>query len=304
MERNRNIRIAVEESIRFLESNKAWDPERCKVSREKWDGAWWHMATLYEMGEVKQIPETAIERAKYWLEAQTWPVFVISDNDHPISETDKLKMDCCHCELAVYYMILMAYGCDLDKELPWIREWFLKHQLSDGGLNCDPEAYTHSNKSSIVSTLPPLEAILWYTNREFTSQEADFLDQGARYLIEHRLVCSKQNGNVIDMEWLKPCFPRFFEYDILRGMSFLVEWSRRRNNPLPVDLLNEGMQRLHSFIEPEGLRIGRQVFDPQGPWGGHTFSLLKVVSGIGEVSPYLTRKLAGIIGQLEHASIE
>ena len=138
----------------------------------------------------------------------------------------------------------------------------------------------------------------------FTEQEAVFLDQGARYLIEHRLVCSKENGHIIDMEWLKPCFPRFFEYDILRGMSFLAEWSRRRNKPLPAGLLNEGIQRLNSFIEAAGLRIGRQVFDPQGPWGGHTFALLEEVSGIGDVSPYLTRQLAGIIGQLEHVTNE
>ncbi|MGF7047662.1 hypothetical protein J2T13_002167 [Paenibacillus sp. DS2015] len=301
---NQNIRYAIEESIRFLESTPDLAMDRCGDSRRKWDGAWWHMAVLFEMGEVKQIPKSAIARAKYWLEFLTWPTFIISTDDHPISEVDKMKMDCCHCELAVYYMILMAYGCDLDNDLPWIREWFLKHQLSDGGLNCDPEAYTQSNKSSIVSTLPPLEAILWYTNREFTVQEAVFLDQGARYLIEHRLVCSKQNGHIIDMEWLKPCFPRFFEYDILRGMSFLAEWSRRRNKPLPVDLLGEGMQRLHSYLETGGLRIGRQVFDPQGPWGGHTFALLEAVSGVGDVSPYLTRQCSGVVRQLEHVSNE
>ncbi|KAA0966406.1 hypothetical protein FQ087_09295 [Sporosarcina sp. ANT_H38] len=304
METNESIRNAIEGSIQFLESNPDFYMGHCQDSRRKWNGAWWHMATLYEMGEVKQIPESAIARAKYLLEAQTWPTFIIYADDHPISEIDRMKMDCCHCELAVYYMILMDYGCDLDKELPWIREWFLKHQLSDGGLNCEPTAYIHSNKSSIVSTLPPLEAILWYTNHEFTPQEAVFLDQGARYLMEHRLVCSKQNGNIIDMEWLKPCFPRFFEYDILRGMSFLAEWSRRRNKPLPVDLLNEGIQRLNSHIEATGLRIGRQVFDPQGPWGGHTFELLEAVSGIDDVSPYLTRQWASIIGQLEHGSHE
>lgn len=304
MENNHNIPYAIEESIRYLECDTNWDMDRCESSRSKWDGTWWHMAVLYEMGEVKQIPESAIVRAKNLLEAHTWPVFVISLEDHPTSESDKMKMDCCHCELAVYYMILMAYGCDLDKELPWMREWFLQHQLSDGGLNCEPEAYTYSNKSSIVSTLPPLEAILWNTNREFTEQEAIFLDQGARYLIEHRLVCSKQHGHIIDMEWLKPCFPRFFEYDILRGMSFLAEWSRRRNKPLPTDLLNEGMLLLDSYIEAGSLRIGRQVFDAQGPWGGHTFELLEAVSRIGDVSPYLTKQLAGIIVQLEHASKE
>lgn len=299
METNQSLRIAIQKSVQFLESASNMELDRCEHSREKWDGTWWHMAVLYEMGEVKQIPESAIARAKYLLQAQTWPIFVIYPEDHPISESDKRKMDCCHCELAIYYMILMAYGCDVDKEIPWIRKWFLQHQQSDGGLNCDPEAYIHSNKSSIVSTLPPLEAILWYTNRDFTEQEAIFLDEGARYLIEHRLVCSKQTGHIIDAEWLKPCFPRFFEYDILRGMSFLAEWSRRRDKPLPIDLLQEGVQLLDSYIEAGTLRIGRQVSDPQGPWGGNTFDLLEAVSVIGDVSPYLTKKLTSIVEELK-----
>lgn len=299
METNQSLRVAIQKSVQFLESAPNMDIDRCEDSREKWDGAWWHMAVLYEMGEVKQIPESAIARAKYLLQAQTWTIFMIYPEDRPISKSDKMKMDCCHCELAVYYMILMAYGCDLDKEMPWIRKWFLQHQQSDGGLNCDPEAYIHSNKSSIVSTLPPLEAILWYTNRDFTEQEAIFLDEGARYLIEHRLVCSKQTGHIIDAEWLKPCFPRFFEYDILRGMSFLAEWSRRRDKPLPVDLLQDGVQLLDSYIEAGFLRIGRQVSDPQGPWGGNTFDLLEEVSVIGDVSPYLTKQLTSIVEELK-----
>lgn len=298
MENNQAIRLAIEESIQFLEFAPHFTMAHGEYTRTKWDGAWWHMAALYEMGEVKRIPQSAIERAIHLLKTQVWPTFIISADDHPTSESDKMKLDCCHCELAVFYMILMAYGCDLDKELPWIREWLLKHQLPDGGLNCDPDAYTHSKKSSIVSTLPPLEAILWHTDREFTEQEAVFLDEGARYLIEHRLVCSKQNGNVIDTDWLKPCFPRFFEYDILRGMSFLAEWSLRRNKLLPVGLIHEGLERLNTSMAAEGLRIGRQVFDPQGPWGGQTFSLLEATAGIGVVSPYLTKQLDRVIQRL------
>lgn len=298
MENNQTIRLAIEESIQFLEFEPHFTMVHGEYTRRKWDGAWWHMAVLYEMGEVKRIPQSAIERAIHLLKTQVWPTFIISADDHPTIESDKMKLDCCHCELAVFYMILMAYGYDLDKELPWIREWLLKHQLPDGGLNCDPDAYTHSKKSSIVSTLPPLEAILWHTDREFTEQEAVFLDEGARYLIEHRLVCSKQNGNVIDTDWLKPCFPRFFEYDILRGMSFLAEWSRRRNKLLPVGLIHEGLERLNTSMAAEGLRIGRQVFDPQGPWGGQTFSLLEATAGIGVVSPYLTKQLDRVIERL------
>lgn len=302
METNQRIQDAIEDSIRFLESNPDFNIEHCEYGRRKWNGAWWHMATLYEMGEVKRIPASAIARAKHLLEAYTWRTFVIYPGDYPASESDRMKMDCCHCELAVYYMILMAYGCDLDKELPWIREWFLKHQLSDGGLNCEPTAYTHSQKSSIVSTLPPLEAILRYTKRPFTEQESVFLDEGARYLIEHRLVCSTESGHIINKEWLNPVFPRFFEYDILRGMSFLVEWSKRRNKPLPVSIINEGLELLNSHIEEGCLRIGRQVFDPQGPWGGLTFPLLEEVARVGNVSPYLTKQLAVITGQLERVT--
>lgn len=301
VETDKMIQHAIEDSIKFLESYPDLAIERIGNSRRKWDGLWWHMAALYEMGEVKQIPESAITKAKFILEAQTWPIFIKSADDHPTTEIDKKKMDCCHCELAVFYMILMDYGCDLDKDLLWIREWFLKHQLSDGGLNCEPDAYTHSNKSSIISTLPPLEAILWHTKREFTEKEAFFLDEGARYLIEHRLVRSKQTGDIIDKEWLKPCFPRFFEYDILRGMSYLVEWSRRRKKPLPTDLLREGMQLLEGHVEATGIKIGRKVFDPKGPWGGHTFALLEAVSEIGHVSPYLTKHFNGIRSELNQA---
>lgn len=300
---NQTVRLAIEESIQFLESTSQWVTAHGEHTREKWDGAWWHMSVLYEMGEVSQIPESVIAKAKHLLETQVWQTFVISVDDQPTTESDKMKLDCCHCELAVFYKILMAYGYDLDRDLPWIREWLLKHQLPDGGLNCEPEAYTGSRKSSIVSTLPPLEAILWHTDREYTEQEAAFLDEGARYLMEHRLVCSKQTGSVIDTEWLKPCFPRFFEYDILRGMSFLAEWARRRNKALPVGLLVEGLERLNSSMTAEGLRIGRQVFDPQGPWGGLTFPLLEAVSGIGDVSPYLNRQLDRILEQMgpQHA---
>lgn len=303
MGKNQTILLAIEDSIRFLDSSPNLEVSG-EYSRHKWNGAWWHMAALYEMGEVKKIPESAIVQAKYLLETQVWQTFIISPNDHPTSERDKIKMDCCHCELAVYYMILKAYGCDLDKELPWIREWLLKYQLPDGGLNCDPDAYLHSHKSSIISTLPPLEAILWHTNRDFTEQEAVFLDEGARYLIEHRLVCSKHDGSIINTEWLKPCFPRFFEYDILRGMSFLAEWSRRRNKALPGKLLIEGLERLKPFIEAGSVRIGRQVFDPQGPWAGDTFPLLEALARIGDVSPYLTRLLDRIIGRMSEHSYD
>ncbi|WP_246132161.1 hypothetical protein [Paenibacillus hemerocallicola] len=290
---------AIEQSIQYLSSDNELVGVGGGRSRRKWDGAWWHMAALYEIGEARQIPEAAVAKALGLLKNSTWPRFVITREDSPIQEADKAKMDCCHCELAVYYMVLAASGCDVDGEIPWIRRWLMKHQLPDGGLNCEPSAYLNSRKSSLVSTLPPLEAILLHTNREFTPEEASFVDEGARFLIEHRLVCSKQDGSLLNTEWLKPCFPRFFEYDILRGMHYLAQWSRIRNKPLPVQVLKEGLDRLGGYIGEEGVRIGRQVFDRNGPWGGKTFDLLEAIAVIGTEPPWLKAQLNAVVTELE-----
>ena len=284
----------MESSLALLASEEVF-PIPDQMSRRKWDGPWWHMATLCEMGESRRIPLSAAEGALELLKRGAWPRFVLTEEEAPRSEADRAKMDCCHCELGVFYMILSACGCEVDVELPWIRAWFLEHQLPDGGLNCEPSAYGGSRKSSVVSTLPPLEAVLFFTRREYTAAEAAFLDEGARYLIEHRLVCSKEDGTVINEEWLKPFFPRFFEYDILRGMYFLAEWSRRRRKGLPGDLIGEGLHRMGGYTGKSGVVIGRHVNDESGGWNGSSFPLLQSVSEVGKESPYLTRQLNAVV---------
>ena len=259
------------------------------------------MALLCEMGEAKRIPRSAVGKALEQLKFGAWPRFVITREDAPRTAADRKKMDCCHCELGVFYMILSTCGCDVDAELPWIRPWFLRHQLTDGGLNCDPGAYLKSGKSSLVSTLPPLEAVLHFTKGDYTEAEARFLDAGAQYLIEHRLVCSKSDGRVINEEWLKPFFPRYFEYDILRGLSYLVDWSKRREKLLPVKVIKEGLDRLESYLTDSGIVIGRRVNDKNGDWRGRAFPLMKAVSEVGSTSPYLTKQIDAVFAALRSA---
>ena len=285
---------AIDLTISVLESDDIF-PVPDRKSRMKWNGPWWHMAALCEMGTSGHIPESAHIKALNLLKHGAWPRFVLEPADAPQTDSDRARMDCCHCELGVFYMTLASCGCDVDAELPWIREWFLRHQLPDGGLNCSPSAYRGSRKSSIVSTLPPLEAVLFFTNRKYTVAEQRFLDEGARYLIEHRLVCPKGGGNVINEAWLKPLFPRFFEYDILRGMYFLVEWSGRSGRPLPVEVIRNGLDVLRSHIGPDGVAIGRRVNDRTGGWQGPTFPLMDSVGTVGTVSPYLSRQLNAVL---------
>ena len=152
-----------------------------------------------------------------------------------------------------------------------------------------------------MSPLCPLEAVLHFTKRDYTNAEARFLDAGTQYLIEHCLVCSKSNGSVINEEWLKPFFPRYFGYDILRGLSYLVEWSRRREQPLPSEIIEEGLDRLENYITDSGIVIGRRVNDKNGDWRGRAFPLMKAVSEVGRTSPYLTRQIDAVFGALRSA---
>ena len=298
MELDEGLEEAIEASIAFLEEDDQLSAVGGGKSRRKWSGPWWHMATLFEMGEARWIPEAAIEAAFELLKDGTWERFAIDCEDAPQSEVECSKMDCCHCELAVFYMILRDWGLNLDVEIPWIREWFLKHQLPDGGLNCDPDANRDSLKSSIVSTLPPLEAILLYTDREYSEDEKRFLDEGARYLIEHGLCRSKGGGRILNEDWLKPSFPRFFEYDILRGMRFLVEWSKRREQPLPREVLLEGLELLGPYVGGKEVMVGSRVFGESGRWESDSFELLEMIGGEGQVSPWLTMEYREILKSL------
>lgn len=45
------------------------------------------------------------------------------------------------------------------------------------------------------------------------------LERGFRYLMAHRLARSIRTGEVIGPHWLTPIWPRFYEYDLLRGTA-------------------------------------------------------------------------------------
>lgn len=273
-------------SIDFLNScstkGSVWGNE----SRLKWTGAWWHMAVLVEMGLMDRVPQSALVCALEQLKVNTVPYFIYQELEY---EGD--KMTCCHCELATFAIILDACGIDVDTELPWIRSWLLKAQLPDGGLNCESEAYAHSHKSSLVSTLPPLEFVLHHTHRPFTPEEVQFLASGASYLVEHRLVRSIRTREILNSSWLKPCFPRFFEYDILRGLHFLAAWSQNFGTLIPSELIAESVELMRPYIKSGTVSIGRLVYGVEYDWPEPTFELLDSVSKLGRVSPYLTEQL-------------
>lgn len=203
----------------------------------KWDGPWWRMLLLYEMGLASRFPRACVKTLTRTVDRHCLHFFPARIEDLPPG-ADPIRNVACHCQLGTVYQVLSACGVDVDRELPWIRPWFLKYQLPDGGLNCDESAYTKAQPhSSFVSTLPPLEAVLFCTRRPFADDEIRFLDRGAEYLIRRNLCRSISRGTLIDAAWLRPAFPRFYFYDVLRGLRFLRRWAERLGRTLPQNLL-------------------------------------------------------------------
>ena len=232
--------LSSEQALRSIAQDPYWP---------KWDSPWWHMMLLWELGLVKKIPDVAIRGMIQALNTHYERFLPIRIEEIPVGR-DKIRHFPCHCGLGTIYQVLFAYGVDVDSELPWIRPWLLKYQLPDGGLNCDESAYVGSKKSSIVSTLPPLEAVLFCTSRPLSDEESAFLDRGAQYLVAHKLFRSA-NGErkVINTDWLKLCFPRFYEYDVLRGLTFLIRWSQVRCKPIPLEAISEVLDMLHDRFQ-------------------------------------------------------
>ena len=183
-----------------------------------------------------------------------------------------------------------------------MRQWFLRYQLPDGGLNCDEKAYTKPvPKSSIVTTLPCLEAVLFCRNRELTREETAFLDKGAAYLLRHKLFRKASSGEIIDKDWLEVRFPRFYKYDFLRGFYFLAKWRQQSGFIIPDELADEVEELVLRQMTAEGLVLRRyNLFDKRSynhgadgvwAWGeASEFNLMKANSFDGCVCYPLTRK--------------
>ena len=166
--------------------------------------------------------------------------------------------------------------------------------LPDGGWNCDEGAYLRSSQhSSFVSTLVVLEALLYTASRQAPLSEAEerIIDEGARYLLERRLMYSiSRPGAVANESWKVPIFPRFYEYDVLRAYEWLVAWSRWRK----CDLLRELQVDMIGYLQPLQVRdftattltaTNRTLMTGDNEWEygalSSSFPLLEVARNLG-----------------------
>jgi len=246
-----DVESQAEQAISYLSSQEAFESVGIDPYWPKWNSPWWQMLLLHEMGLVAQIPKEIVERMIDALNEHYLKFFPFTEEELPAGR-DVFSDVPCHCQLGTMHRLLTDYGVTVGTRLSWIKPWYLRYQLPDGGLNCDEAAYTrHLAKSSVVSTLPPMEAMLNDNSENLTCDEIAFLDRGADYLIEKRLFRKTSNCEPIDRDWLKLCFPRFYHYDCLRGLSLLLNWSHKLKRPVPLSAIKETVHHIDANF-PDG----------------------------------------------------
>jgi hypothetical protein len=295
-----------------IESEDSLESVRTDPYWPKWNSPWWKMTLLHEMGLDHMIPRITAEALLKKIDAQYLHFFPTREEELP-DGCDPIRHIICHCALGIIYGMFSGMGMDVDSLLPWAREWFVKYQMPDGGYNCDEGAYLREKpRSSFLSSIPPLETLLLKTGGNHTPGERDTLDRGARYFIDRKLCRSISKGmSVIKRSWFHTAFPRYYKYDILRGLTFVTCWAEAMKKTLPVDSIAEALAVLNSQLDSEGrMAPGRNTLMEEGTClmlgGGkwefvndaRMFDLLEEVSRIGQPSIFLTREWYGCITRL------
>ncbi len=303
-----NYTPQIEESIRFLSSTEALKLIEADPYWPKWNSPWWHMLLLYEMGDVKRIPPTIVHAFVDALNKIPLKIFPILPSDLP-EGVDPYRGTPCHCQLGTVYQVLASLGLNVDQELPWIRPWLLRYQMPDGGLNCDNEAYLVKDEvpSSMVGTISAFEAILLYTSRAWTVEETAFLTRAANFLMARKLMLGSPTiHNASERKsaenWMKLCFPRFYFYDVLRGLNALLIWAEKTNQIIDPDSIRDVVNLISKKFPDGQIFIERQSYEgvntilqsKSGEWTrgqpSTFFPLLASVSKTGEVSPFLSKQ--------------
>ena len=300
----------IDASVGFLASDDAINAIKLDPYWPKWSSPWWQMLLLFEMGMADRIPNSAVEAMCDLMNTHYLKIFPFKAEQIP-EGTDPYRHIACHCALGTMTQVLTACGVNIEQRLPWIFPWYLKYQLSDGGLNCDEAAYAKKDgKGSVISTVTVLESILNCPRRELSIEEMEFADRCADYLIRRKIYLSSKTGQLIDESWGLLCFPRFYQFDALRGLSVLINWSKLRKKELPSIAIVDVVRKIHESFPDGKIKIGRNAWkglptrfydEQKKEWkraDSSSFLLLDSVSAEGKCSPFLTQSWQSAVAGL------
>ncbi len=182
------------------------------------------------------------------------------------------EVDCC------INAFTLANGAWLGVDVSANAQWFLDHQLEDGGWNC--EWIEGDTKSSFHSTLNSLVGLLDYEERVGADDRISAARKlGEEYLLERKAMFRLSTGEPVG-PWVHDlAYPFRWSYSILRALNYFKD-SARFAGTEPDARLREAADWLASQANENGRWVTNDRL-PGQVW-------LDVDSEVGEESKWLT----------------
>lgn len=306
--RTAEVERAIDASAAYLASDEALGSIERDPYWPKWDSPWWHMLLLHQLGEARRIPARTAAAIVAGIDRYLH-FFPLREEEAPGAD---LRRDVgCHCAFGTMSQALAACGIDVDGALPWFEPWFVRYQMGDGGLSCDETAYLAEGEhpSSMVATVPALEAMLLGDPARWSPARRAFIDRAAGCVLDRALLRgSGTRHNAAERDsavlWPRLTFPRFYFYDALRGLTAVVRWAERTGQALPPGSVDDVVASLVDRFPDGVVRVERRVHADRttlliaadGAAGGRgpasSFPLLEATSRVGAPSEALSREWA------------
>ncbi len=175
------------------------------------------------------------------------------------------EVDCCINAWTV------ANGVWLGADINGIVEWFLEHQMSEGGWNCD--WVEGSARASFHSTLNSLKGLLAYDAMTGGADETRAARRsGEEYLLQRGLFRRLSTGDPVASWALESTYPFRWSYNILNAADYFRQASLVDGTP-PDPRMADAIELIRAARQPDGTWMqgarqpGRVWFDVDVPAG-------------------------------------
>jgi hypothetical protein len=231
-------------------------PEAAEGAGQPWTATTWSLNMLREWGLDGSVLRER-QTAELLAENSRW-------------EYDDLpywggEVDCCINAYTV------ANGVWLGADIDGIVDWFVEHQLADGGWNC--EWVEGSTRSSFHSTLNSLKGLLEYdaaTGGTDATHEAR--RRGEEYLLERDLFRRLSTGEPVEYWVNRYAYPFRWFYSVLNAAEYF-RLARLWDGRPPDPRMSEAMEMIRAARQSDGTWIqerrhpGRVWFEVDVPAG-------------------------------------
>ncbi|MBN9150535.1 MAG: squalene cyclase [Micrococcales bacterium] len=175
------------------------------------------------------------------------------------------EVDCC------INAFTLANGLWLGADVGGLVDWFLEHQMADGGWNC--EWVDGSTRSSYHSTLNSLKGLLAFDEATGgTSQSRSARHAGEEFLLARNLHRRLSTGKTVEHWATRFAYPFRSMYSVLNAADYFRAASLHDRTP-PDRRMSEAIDIIRSAREPDGTWIqerrhpGRVWFEMDVPAG-------------------------------------